>query len=447
MNLPVSRTLLSFFFLFSLFSCDDDPTEIGLELQESDNQIGTHFKDDFQINTSTVLLKDSIVSFGSRPVLAGRVSDGDFGTISARTFAEVSLPSNNLKFDANTGADSLVLSLGYTSYFGDTTAVTSLSVYELDTVFSEKRTYFTTTSLPTKSTPLGSVSFQPRPTGTRPAGSASTTARSTPTVKIRLSTELADRILAQSEKPALANQQAFVEQLLKGISLAPTPGSAGGAVLGFNLQSDSTYLSLYYTSGTTKKRVKFPFLDVQPRFNQISVDRSGTPLAGLVNSGDIVPSGQTGDVTYLQSGTGLRTKITFTEDLSALKALGTVAINRAELVVPVQKGLFDKSAVPPLVYLYETNETNRILTANDGTTPRRVLQRGSPAELVYNADKKEFSANITSYVQGLVYSTATTPKSLLISSSVNGNLINRATLSASPTDRVRLRVYYSVVSN
>lgn len=445
MNLPVSRTILSFVFLFSLFSCDG-PTEIGLELQESFSQIGTHFRDDFQIDAATVLLKDSIVSFGSRPVLAGRVNDGDFGMVSAITYAEVSLPSNNLKFDPNTGADSLVLSLGYSYYFGDTTAVTSLAVYELREPFDERTTYFTTSALPTKPEPLGTVAFRPRPTGTRPAGSTSTTARSTPTVKIKLRTELANRILAQSEQPALASQQNFVTELLKGIAVGPSPTSEDGAVLGFNLQSDSTYLALHYTSGTTKKKVRFPFLDIQPRFNQITVDRTGTPLADLVNSGDLVPSAQTSNVTYLQSGTGLRTKITF-KDLGSLKLLGNVAINRAELVVPVQKDLFDKSAVTPSVFLYETNKSNRILTYADGITPRRVQnQAGAPVPLEYRENNKEYVADISAYVQSLVYS-ANPNRSLLIASAANSNLINRAVLKASANDRIRLRVYYSVVSN
>ncbi len=453
MNLPVSRTLLALSFVFSLFACDD-PTDIGLELQGSVNQIGTSYRDDFRIDASTVLLKDSIVSFGSRPVLAGRVNDGPFGTITARTFAEVSLPSNNLAFDEAPVADSIVLSLGYTYHFGDTTLTTRLSVYELDEAFFEKATYFTTSELRTKPNALGTVAFRPRPTGSRPAGA--TVPRSTPTVKIRLSQELASRILAQSGKPALANQAAFVDQVLKGISLQPSPGAPAGAVLGFNLQSDSSYINLRYTSGTTKRSVKFRFYDSDPRFNQISVDRTGTPLANLRNSGDILPSTQTDNGAYLQSGTGLRTKITF-PDLASLKAEGgTVAINRAELVVPVQKDLFDQSRVPPLVYLYETNETNRILTWFS-FIPRRVQKNGAPlvpqrpeqdqpAELEYDPEKREYVINMTSYVQAMLYGSKPN-NGLLIGSGANSNLVNRAVIPASGSERIHLRVYYSKVTN
>lgn len=454
MNLPVNRTLLFFAFAVSLFSCDDDPTDIGLELQGSVNQIGTSYRDDFQINASTVLLKDSIVSFGSRPVLAGRVNDGPFGTISTRAFAEVSLPGNNLTFEATPMADSIVLSLGYNYYFGDTTLTTRLSVYELDEAFFEKATYFTTSELRTKPNALGSVAFRPRPTGTRPAGAAATVPRSTPTVKIKLSQELASRILAQSGQPTLANQGAFVAQVLKGISIAPSPDAPAGAVLGFNLQSDSSYINLRYTSGTTKRSVKFRFYDMEPRFNKITADRTGTPLASLEHSGDIVLSTQTDNVAYLQSGTGLRTKITFPDLASLRNEGGTLAINRAELVVPVQKDLFDQSLVPPLVYLYETNETNRILKFNDGVTPRRVqrdggqylLGAGAPAELEYDAEKKEYRLNMTSYVQAMLYGSKPNT-GLLIGSGANSNLINRTIIPATGPDRIRLRVYYSKVTN
>jgi hypothetical protein len=458
MNLPVSRTLLSFAFAFSLFSCDD-PSDIGLELQGSVNQIGTSFRDDFQINASTVLLKDSLVSFAARPVLAGRVNDGPFGTITTRAFAEVSLPLNNLNFSATPDApapvaDSIVLSLGYNYYFGDTTLTTGLSVYELDEAFFDKTTYFTTSTLRTKPTALGSVSFRPRPTPFRPAGAAATVARSTPTIKIRLSQELATRILAESGKPPLANQENFVAQVLKGISIEPSPNAPAGAVLGFNLQSDSSYINLRYTSDGTKRSVKFRFFDMEPRFNQITADFTGTPLANLRNSGDIVPSTQTDNVAYIQSGTGLRTKITFPDLASLRNEGGTLAINRAELVVPLQIDLFDQSRVPPLVYLYETNETNRILTFNDGVTPRRVQRDGGqylfgggqPAELEYDSEKRHYVVNMTSYVQAMLYGTKPN-NGLLIGSGANSNLINRAVIPASATERIRLRVYYTRVTN
>lgn len=450
MNLPVSRTLFPFISLFFLFACDD-PTDIGLELQDKVNPISTEYTDDLAVNASTILLQDSIVAFGAQPVLAGRLTDGDFGTITARTFAEVSLPPNTTTFEANNGADSLILSLNYAYYYGDTTTAMTLNVYELEEKFEEKQTYFTTSEMRTKSDLLGSATFLPRPSGKRPADVPA--AQFTNPVKIKLSPELANRILAQSGKPALTNQQEFVAQLLKGIAIEPAPGSPAVAVLGFNLQSDSSYLSLHYTSGTTKKQVKFPFYAQQPRFNQITADRSGTPLAGLVNSGDLIPAEATGNVTYLQSGTGLSTKITF-PDLAALKSKGNIAINQAELVVPVVRGLFDQSFLPVQVFLYETNQTNRILTYGDGTMPRRVQQDGAPlipsgtdqpAELTYNEKTKEYTVNMTSYVQAMLYG-GKPNDGLIISSNVNGNLINRAMLNASSTERIRLRIYYSAVN-
>jgi hypothetical protein len=458
MNLPVSRTLLSFALAFSLFSCNDDPTDIGLELQDQVNQIGTHFKDDLQINAATVLLKDSIVSFGSRPVLAGRMDDGDFGIVSARTFVEVGLPRNNLTFDTNTGADSLILSLGYSYYYGDTTRTTSLSVYELDERFDERTTYFTTSQLRIKTEPLGSVTFLPRPTGTIPTGGTANQRR-IPTIKLKLSLELANRILAQSEQPALVNQQSFVTQLLKGISIEPTPGAPAGSVLGFALQSDSSYISLHYTAtidnAPVKRRVRFRFYDNNSQFNQfnqITADRSATPLAGLVNSSDLVASTETGNVAFLQSGTGLRTKITFPNLASLRSDASNIAINYAELVIPVKRDLFDRLPLPLQIALYETNESNRILRHSDGVTPRRVqvsganpMGAGSPAYLTYDADNRQYKVNITSYLQAMLYG-GKPNNGLLISSEINGNMVNRAVLNMSPTERIRLRVYYSLVN-
>src|SRR5690606_11578132 len=162
MSLRTKSLYLSFFFLLTLVSCEE-PTDIGLGLQGANNLLGTTYQT-MEVEAGTVVQPDSILAFKNNPILIGKTTDGEFGTISASHYSEILLNGTAVSFDITPGtpADSLVLVLAYNGYYyGDTTVDMTVNVLKLDENFKDDNTYFTTSSIPT-GTSLGSATFKPR---------------------------------------------------------------------------------------------------------------------------------------------------------------------------------------------------------------------------------------------------------------------------------------------
>lgn len=456
MNWRIKKAAVAIIFSSLFFaSCDDDPTSIGLDLQEPGSQIGTSFTDTTSVEASTVLLSDSIITLSSAQVQAGRVTDGALGTTTAITFAELALPYNNVTFDANKGADSMMLQLDYTYYYGDTTKAVTWNVYRLTEGFIDQTTYYTSRELPYGSTPIGSVTFRPRPASKVQNISGTDTTYTAMMLNIPLDQAVANEFLAQSGQASFASQSNFV-QFFKGIAIVPAEGSEG-SVLGISPAASS--LKLYYTltSDNSQRTATFSFSG--RHFNQIKGDRAGTALAALTAHGSAVPATATQGLTYLQAGTGLATKLTF-PNLAKLRSDGnnTLLVNKAELLIPVQPGSYNSQfRLPTIISVVEAKGN---LLAKTAGVPNAILQElsTSPATLVFDSTRSSYTVNVTSYVLNLLYGRRENTGLILLPSNISSDLatptnnaqqVNRAILNAEPDPsgsqgrRPRLRIYYS----
>ncbi|MBA9076018.1 MULTISPECIES: DUF4270 family protein [Rufibacter] len=471
MNWRISKAAAVLFLSSFLFSSCEDPTAIGLELQEPGSLIGVTYTDTATINASTVLLKDSIVALTAARTLVGRLEDPETGTVTARTFTEISLTSSNVAFDPNNGADSLVLRLDYDYYYGDTLQATTWNVHKLTNGFKDDTTYFTSGRMPYAPEVLGSVTFTPRPRSTYvtlggTSGTDTLTKGNPVLVNIKLNTEagkaLANEILAQSDKAPLKTQQNFINSLLKGLAIVPAAGSTKN-VLGVNLTSINTSLTLYYTSKTDSKGKSYTFVPSDRFFNQIQGDRAGTALASLVNNASSISSEAAGFQTYLQAGTGLVTKLTFPYLANFRKNQAgekrDLLINKAELIIPVKAStVTSQYPLPSMVTLLEATTNNRISLSNSYPVPVQGEGTGQGAVLVYREKEKAYVVNITTYLQNLLYERRVSNGLILFPSSLSSNLsaptanaqtINRAIIEANQrsdntgTNKIRLKVYYS----
>lgn len=478
MNWRISRAVAALFIFSFLVSSCEDPTAIGLELQGPGTQIGTSFTDTTTVLASTVLLKDEIIALGAGRVQVGQVKDATFGVATAETYAEFGLVSNNVEFDPNTGADSLVLTLDYDFILGDgdTTQATTWNVYRLREGFTDLKTYYTTTSMAHDNEPIGSVTFTPRPKSTYyTVGTAGDTTKNLPfLIRIRLDKTtgglaLANEILAQSDKAPLKTQQAFVTNLLQGLVIAPAAQPVGNVILGLNLTSNNSKLVLHYTSTTDSKPKNYAFYPTKRYFNRLTADFSGTVLASLDQNGDVLPASAAGGRTFLRSGVGLVTKLTLPYLLNLRKVPAgepgagqtrDLAINKAELVIPIDaSNLEDTLFLPPVISVVEATLNNLIARTNN--LPNALSQEGGGqyATLEYRGTGKGFVyvVNITTYVQNLLYNNRPNHGLILFPSDLSSNLstplrnaqtLNRAVLRAvsqtDPSKELELRVFYSV---
>ncbi|WP_018476430.1 DUF4270 family protein [Pontibacter roseus] len=442
MNSAVRRLFL-FFFSFAALTACEDPTDIGLELQD-ENLIGTEFTDTVTIQTGTVLQSDSIVSYRAATALVGRYADPVLGVTSAATFAEIGLGGTNVTFGNNAKADSLVLNLDYSFKYADTLQDLQVQVHRLTGAFDEKTSYFTSSEIAFEPAPLGTKAFKPRVEVVTVDG---TSTKKTKILSIKLSPELANQFVAQSGQPTFTNQTSFLN-FFRGVAIM-SPDGANASVLGLNLNSNSSNLTLHYTAGDGTKKTHVFVIGSGGYFSRITTDRSGTAIANLQTKGSFVPSTETGGDTYVQAGAQLLTKLNLPH-LEQLKTLqGNLIINRAELLIPVKASSTGNNLpVPPQLVLYETNGSNRILTDATGT-PRAVQIDGAPvaltdnpAAIAYNKTKGYYNINITSYLQAL----------LLGQKQNDGLLLGAAIVTADQQSRTRLisaqlNPYRAIITN
>ena len=457
MNLAARRLLLFFFSIVTLASCEDT-TDIGIDL-EDENQLGTEFTDTITINTGTVLLPDSILSFRTTPAQVGFLADPVLGTLKATTYTEVALGGTDVSFGENPQVDSMVLTMDYSAIYGNKNKPLTINVFRLTEAFQEKASYFTTTKMATESNPLASTTLVPLLFEKKRVFDVDSTAAKR-LIKVRLPRTLIDEFVAQSGKDPLKTQANF-EAFFKGLALVPSGEAA--SILALNLASDSTKIVMHYKNGNDKKKHTFRFnTSAVSHFTNFEGNRAGTTVASLTKKGDFIPARQTGNESYIQNNTQLVTKLTMPYLQKFKQATGNIVINRAELIIPVKANSTSAIPTPPQLVLYQTNSTNRILKdarnnpltvqdSNLGTVNGTVF----PAALSYNSEKNRYTLNITSYFQALLLDKKPNDGLLLVPATVSpdqstgGFAIShdirsfRTIISNTANSKVKVVVYYT----
>ncbi len=217
--------------------------------------------------------------------------------------------------------------------------------------------------------------------------------------------------------------------------MAVTPtDDFSGTVVGFNRSNDLRVVFYYHDSTTPTRRRAYSIyfgsparsaseavnsinLNAPRYFTQITTDLSAAgPFARLTDGRAAVTSAEAGGISYVQEGVGFGTRLEIPAGLKALKDRKDIAINRAELIIPVKpftNALFPR---PRRLFLYEANATNQVLQSlvNNFRTDRVVLgdstssqtgQRAEAAARFYDLSEnnKYYSVLITNYVQNYIY--------------------------------------------
>ncbi|WP_026462290.1 DUF4270 family protein [Adhaeribacter aquaticus] len=446
MNWLTRTPVLFTFILFTFFACEE-PNNIGLDGAGQDVLLGTTHIDTLTIRAATVLDTDSVLAYKRGSFNVGQFSNANFGTVSSKTFVELGvLPGVGIPDAANATVDSVVLALDYDEYFGDTTQNLTVNIHKLQERFEETKTYYTNSKLNHESAPVGSLTFKPTPKASKKvtvttSGSSSVVARSFP-ARVRLDNNFGKEVITKAGTGGFANQAAFVN-FLSGIAI--TSDNNAKAALVFRQNSDSTYLKIYYKTGTTKGRYQLGLNSNNNYFNQVTVNRTGTPLATLQRPGDSVRAVNTNNLAFLQESVGLKVKLTLPYFNKLKQTIGNKAvINRAELIVPVVNSSTNTPST--FAYLFNTSKSNRIIGGNNAVPQ-------FPA--TYNSETKTFTFTITNYVQALVNGTRSNTGLILSPSSLaydRNSVLTidilayqtlRQTILNTAPNQLKLRIYYS----
>jgi hypothetical protein len=440
MNLLTKYSGLILLSALFLSSCED-PSQLGLEVQPGDDQVGVLYSDTFNIQTEVIQRNDFTTALNDR-LFAGGYNDPELGNLNAEGYFQY-LPVNENKVIQDQSAfDSMTVSFGLSYVYGNQNTQQPLSLHRLTQDLQFDSSY----------TSSDKASYLPEAEAiiTIPTNILADT---TSTKVLFRTDNLGNEIFSAIKTDSTLLKKETFRQRFKGLAIVASQGEEKQAAMGFSLPSLNSVSTIYYhyPSGDTTKRdsVLFNYSSANAAsFSRIVADRSGTPLASLTPSNS-VPSPQLGNRAYVQGGTGVSTIIRF-PGLESLQEKGNISITRAELIIiPIDK---DNLTPPPALTLSELYEDG-VISSSDNRPERFVLDensyvdgRGNSAEalsFLYDANTGRYRVNISHYINAVINGIKPNHGLALSPSPINGstNRLIFNTLQGQETS-LKLKIYY-----
>jgi len=407
-----------------------------------DNATNVVIIDTFSVQVSTVFL-DSFVTSGTSAQLLGRYIDPFFGTVTSQSYSDIGTPSPLPVLTANSVYDSIQLIMRINkTFYGDTTQVQRYEVSQLTQVMDfpgVQRAFFNNNSIPFDPTVLGSADVKINPYA------GLTSQRLGDSIKITMPNSMGQDLfgLLYRQPDTITNPTIF-RGYFKGLTIYPDP-TMPGAMYGFR---DTIILRLYYHDPgvvVVQKTADFRIVNAATQFNQISVDRTGTPTQSLSEANPELPSTSSGNQAFLQPITSLYVKLLFPTITNLLAYQDYLAVMKAELIVkPVQGTYSPLYNLVPQVNLSLTNQANTIggaLSYGNGNLS---------IDYLYGTNTN-YSYDITTYIQnalnqgaqsnaknGLMLIAPSTSYNIMFNRTVLGNSYN-----AQQSNQISLKIYYA----
>lgn len=442
-----SRIFSFLMVLFSssiLLSCNwgDQITSL---VQPNPDDFAVLYSDTSTVQLSTVVY-DSLQTGGADRLLVGRYIDPYFGVLQSSGFTQPELQSG-FSIPEDAIYDSLDVFLEYDHYYyGDTTKLMNLSVHATQRDILLKNSYFNTFELPYDKKPLGTLSFYPKP--------------NFDSLKVRLNDELGKKIFSMAQSKLITTNVDWAN-ILQGITLR-AGSKDNGAVIGIKLAGNKSGIRLHYHQiGIDGVIRKFSIVNLNYSYNQISGDRKGTLLdLGKTNKRIAIPSLQTSNLTFIQEGLGLFTRVDFPH-MDQLKYVKYSAVNRAILKVYPAPNSVDKIyTAPRRIFIYYVDKFNEF---GNSPVPLTSLNGGTPIEGNYVENiidnEQYYIFDVSGYVSGIMFSDTKVESGLgLITSSLTAaefpesrmgfaKGLNRLVIGDSKVGKkaTKLELYYTTV--
>jgi len=470
-------TLLIGLFLFA--SCKDANT-IGLT-PEGDSPIKGILDNTVLVESKTVLDSPTASIGLVRHPLGNITGDPIFGKTEASLSMTVSLPSNSYSFGGIPAVDSAILVLPYsTQFYGDTTTTEyTFTVKQLKDDLSTQKVFLSNKVWPTEADAAPSFTTKLKPKTPLKitdivTGKPDTLKVVVPQLRIKLSNAFIQSKIVNLDSALRSTNIKFASQF-KGLQVTAKANGPGG-VMFVNFGGTDSKIEIYY-----KKQVGTSVIEKDTVAVNFPVSSGSGPIAATIKhdyEGTLVkeqldaPNPTTPyKVTYLQSLSGVRNKITFpdlkafVERVKAGNPNARIVINRAELVVNISNGT-DVSPWNPAqrlsLYRLDIAGQRGNIPDNDGPTQANPspgpTYAGSEAAFggFYDTTNKRYIFTVTSYLQSLIdektkdYGTYLSPSSLteynIFPSLTSGarSIINTAT-PATGEKGIKLNIYYTRV--
>jgi len=346
---------ITIFLSCSLFySCYDEQNTFGDKLISSTFRNVT--SDTCTVSVTNVLM-DSVETTGKSLYLLGHYTNERWGTSTAMAYLPYSHPTYGTDRDKTVKLDSIVLHLKMTGYsVGDTTQVQHFTVHRLlekIQLNSESSKLYSTSSFKYDPTPIGEVTFKPRP-------------HRVDTVEIRLPDELGNDMLDKLHRRADAVNIDHWEDYFKGLVVVPDK-SVCKSIQAFAVSDTASAIILHYHVADETDNAQECYINVNTSksFYHIDHDRSNSLLSKYTAKKNLeIPSSDLGNLGFLFAGIGWYSRLEFPTLNSIMQQGSEVKIQSAYLrIYPLPDSYGDFNQLPDSVYLYIADENNVVTQA------------------------------------------------------------------------------------
>lgn len=438
------------FLILCIYSCQTHE-EIGLDLQPGADRNEINFTDTLSIETSTQLF-DSIITQNPDILQCGTYDDPYFGKVKAKFYTQVLLSKNNLQFSNSPTVDSVLLSLEYLDYYGDTSRIQTVHIYLLQDTLLRSRNYYNMTPINTGDI-IAKKSFKVTPTTKITSG----TGFLPPQFVIPLNKDVFQQMIVNKSGDQMLRSNDDFVTYFKGICVE---NIGDGAVMSFKLRSTYTKITMYYHD-TVEDSLKLDFYINEScvRLNRINSIRENTILSNLKNNKDELKESETQFKTFLQDGIYTRIKV-FIPNLQKLNEYDgkkhNIVINKAELKFFVEENIGVKLPPPITLYIFPLDTTGKPGNVPIQREPAGINASRYPLTLFYDEKNKSYSAPISSYIQAILLSRKNNNGLLLVPSvspsfdlPLIGQTVNRIVVYGGKypdlTKKMKLSIHFTLV--
>ncbi len=327
-----------------LFSGCKDENELGRDILPDGDYLNTIFSDTTQVLTSTVK-EDSLRADELSLQLLGSDKNPVFGLSTASVYSQVNLEGTPT-FSNLPQADSLVLILSYSGYYGDTSAQQTINVYRLSEDMRTDSSYYSNRSFTHDLTSIGSLNYSPQPF-TKVVVDSDTVAAQ---IRIRLDQSLADSIILLNGTPTLSSNADWLSYF-KGLYIESMPINVQGAISYFSFFNSKMTLYFHDTTNVNVSKT-YNFSLTGARLNHFEHDFTGYDAGNQLADSTVNDS-----INYVQAMAGLKMKITF-PFLKHFTDSGSILLNRAELKINATAPIIPYS-LPQKMYLVIKDENGQ----------------------------------------------------------------------------------------
>lgn len=359
-------------------SCKKDKKLLGGNVIDQNELLSSGGVDTFYLETYTIT-PDSIISDNPSQTMLGTYNDPVFGSFDAGFYTQIRLSGLSPDFgDLGTiTIDSFILALEYTGGYGNAQDLT-FEIFEVDEQMYVDSTYYSHEDLTTQSVNWVNPGDETRlvdPNNLTIVGSDTLD----PQLRIPLKTSIAQQILTDSQvfTAEFADNSLFCANYLKGVYVKTNgviPSSGTGIIGYFDLVSQRTKMTIYYTQDGVEKFFDLRMGSDAADYTRVEIDNSGKNVDNVINNHAL---GQ--KEFYAQS---MKSRAVLS--IPTVKNLPkNIIVHTAQLYLPIQYQLGDPYIAGGGVTLLTKSSLSYVQT---GT---------------YTTSSREFVIDMREYIQGI----------------------------------------------